>query len=63
MLKAKQITATHLNTAIELAEARGCRAKDITSLVVHDDGEGVTIGLGLDSDGLARFVSNRGFGL
>lgn len=60
----KQITTAHLNTALDLAVKRGLQAKDITSLDVSESDAGaVTIGLGVDKDGLARFVSNRGFGM
>jgi hypothetical protein len=60
----KQITTAHLNTALDLAAKRGLRAADITSLDVSESDVGaVTIGLGVGKDGLARFVSNRGFGL
>lgn len=58
-----KITVKHLNIALDLAAKRGAKAQDITSLAVSATGEAVTIGLGLDKDGLARFVSNHGFGL
>jgi hypothetical protein len=58
-----QITVRHLNIALALAAKRGAKAKDITSMTVSADGEAVTIGLGVDKDGLARFVSNHGFGM
>ena len=58
-----KITVKHLNIALDLAAKRGAKAQDITSLAVSENGEAVTIGLGLDKDGLARFVSNHGFGL
>ena len=58
-----KITVKHLNIALDLAAKKGAKAKDITSLAVSENGEAVTIGLGLDKDGLARFVSNHGFGL
>jgi hypothetical protein len=59
----RQITTDHLNVALDLAAKCGLTAKDITSVDIADDGEGVTVGIGLADDGLARFVSSRGFGL
>jgi hypothetical protein len=59
----KQITTRHLNVALDLAARHSLQAKDITSLVVSENGNAVTVGLGVDKDGLARFVSNQGFGL
>lgn len=57
------LTTRQLNIALDLAAKYGKSCQDITSVVVSEDGEAVTVGLGVDKDGLARFVSNRGFGM